>query len=112
MRVRLVFLYQGKDARDFANEEAAASSDVAEHRAALARARATRRPPQRTRPVKHLSCIDRDRQPPYAWPQRARLHFARIGENARKHKLREYQEYIRTRVCNTTHWDLARRNFK
>ena len=23
-----------------------------------------------------------------------------------------YQEYIRTRVCNTTHWGLARRNFK
>ena len=22
------------------------------------------------------------------------------------------QEYIRTRVCNTTHWDLAQRNFK
>ena len=22
------------------------------------------------------------------------------------------QEYIRTRVCNTTHWDLARQNFK
>ena len=25
---------------------------------------------------------------------------------------RRNQEYIRTRVCNTTHWDLARRNFK
>ena len=23
-----------------------------------------------------------------------------------------YQEYIRTRVCNTTNWGLARRNFK
>ena len=88
MRVRLVFLYQGRDACDFANEEAAASGDVAEQRL-LGPGPSPRNELALTGAANHLSCIDRDRQPPRARPQRARM--ARIGENARKHvhKLRE-----------------------